>query len=385
MVNRIQKLNKNNSLFLFGARGCGKSTLLKSLFKGSSLLWIDLLQAENEELFRREPDQLSFLIESKKPKKVVIDEIQKIPRLLDVVHYEIEKNPEIQFILTGSSARKLKRGGANLLAGRAFEYFLFPLTASELGSDFDLQEALQFGTLPKLLHLKSKDEKNEYLRTYSRTYLKEEILQEQIIRNIDPFQNFLEIAAQSNGKILSYSKIGRDVGVDDKTVKNYFSILADTYIGFFLESFHRSIRKRQRESPKFYFFDLGIKRALERTLRLEVPPNSYTYGEAFESWIVQECFRMNEYKKADFRFSYLRTQAGVEVDMVIERPGKKDFLLEIKSSRRIGQEDTKAISKISAAWDRSCDAQVWSLDPHAKKIDNIECLPWQQGIKKLFK
>lgn len=150
MVRRIQKLNNNNSLFLFGARGCGKSTLLKELFSGLDPLWIDLLRAEDEEAFRRAPDQLSHLIQSRRPRKIVIDEIQKIPKLLDIVHLEIEKNPAIQFILTGSSARKLKRGAANLLAGRAIEYFLFPFTTFELGARFDLNHALRFGSLPRL-------------------------------------------------------------------------------------------------------------------------------------------------------------------------------------------------------------------------------------------
>lgn len=384
MVNRLQKLNKTNSLLLFGARGCGKSTLLMELFKAPETLWIDLLRGEDEDQLRRDPDLLSYMIENQKPKKVVIDEVQKIPKLLDIVHREIEKRPELQFILTGSSARKLKQKGANLLAGRAFEYFLFPLTTFELGADFNLNEVLRFGSLPKLLSFKNDEDKIEYLRSYSRTYLQEEILQEQIIRQIEPFKDFLEIAAQSNAKILSYSKISRDLGIDDKTVKNYFSVLADTYIGFFLPSFHRSIRKRQRESPKFYFFDLGVKRALERNLGVELNSQSYAFGEAFETWVVQECFRLNEYKKKDFRLSYLRTQSDVEVDLVIERPGQPDLLIEIKSSSLIKQEDTKSILNISSDWDGPCEAQIWSQDSSPKTISEIKCMPWKIGLENLF-
>lgn len=384
MIGRLQKLNKINSLFLFGARGCGKSTLLNELFNKKNSLWVDLLEAESEELFRRDPDQLSYLIEQKKPQRVILDEIQKIPKLLDIVHREIEKNPDIQFVMTGSSARKLKRGGANLLAGRAFEYHLFPLTTFELAANFNLDEVLNFGSLPKLLHLASQQEKTEYLRTYSRTYLKEEILQEQLIRNIEPFHDFLEIAAQSNAKILSYSKIARDIGLDDKTVKNYFSVLADTYLGFFLPSFHRSIRKRQREAPKFYFFDLGIKKALERSLTVPVIGKTYAFGEAFETWILQECFRLNEYFKKDFRLSYLRTQANVEIDIVIERPGMPDLLVEIKSSDLIKEQDIKSLAMVAKDWDREYEAQVWSLDKSEKKILGIECFPWEQGLKKAF-
>lgn len=387
MVGRLQKLNKNNSLFLFGARGCGKSTLLQELFaesESSKTVWIDLLQADDEDRFRRDPDQLSFLIEKQKPHRVVLDEIQKIPKLLDIVHREIERNPKIQFVMTGSSARKLKRGAANLLAGRAFEYHLFPLTTFELGSHFKLEDVLHFGSLPKLLHLKNDGDKSEYLRTYARTYLKEEILQEQLIRSIDPFRDFLEIASQANAKILSYSKISRDLGIDDKTVKNYFSILADTYLGFFLPSFHRSIRKRQREAPKFYLFDLGIKRALERNLSMDLRANTYSFGEAFETWIVQECFRMNEYFKKDFRLSYLRTQSHVEVDIVVERPGRPDLLIEIKSKDSIREDDVKSLAGVAKDWDRERQAQIWSRDEQEKTILGVDCLPWHKALENLF-
>jgi predicted AAA+ superfamily ATPase len=361
-----------------------ESTLLSELFPTSGTLWIDLLQADNEETFRRDPDQLSFIIDKQKPQRVVLDEIQKIPKLLDIVHREIERHPEVQFVMTGSSARKLKRGAANLLAGRAFEYHLFPLTTLELDAHFSLEEVLRFGSLPKLLHLKSDSEKEEYLRTYARTYLKEEILQEQIIRQIEPFHDFLEIAAQSNAKILSYSKIARDLGVDDKTVKNYFSILADTYLGFFLPSFHRSIRKRQREAPKFYLFDLGIKRALERSLSLPLIFKTYAFGEAFETWMIQECFRMNEYLKKDFRLSYLRTQSNVEVDLVIERPGQPDLLVKIKSGTLMREDEVKSLAGVAKDWDHDCESQIWSQDPQEKTILKVDCLPWSKGIKKLF-
>jgi len=383
MVGRLQKLSKNNSLFLFGARGCGKSTLLQQIFTGPGTIWIDLLSADDEERFRKDPDQLSFLIERQRPKRVVLDEIQKIPKLLDIVHREIERNPKVQFVLTGSSARKLKRGAANLLAGRAFEYYLFPLTFLELGPNFNLGEVLRFGSLPKLLHLKSDDDKADFLRSYARTYLKEEVLQEQIIRNVDPFQDFLEVAGQSNAKILSYSKMSRDLGVDDKTVKNYFSILSDTYIGFMLPSFHRSVRKRQRESPKFYFFDLGVKRAIERSLGLDLNPGSFAFGEAFETWIVQECHRLNQYFKCDFRFSYLRTQSDVEIDLIVERPGRPDLLVEIKSANFIREEDTKSIARIAADWDRKCEVHVWSQDTEEKDISGVQCLPWMSGLRYL--
>jgi predicted AAA+ superfamily ATPase len=192
----------------------------------------------------------------------VIDEVQKNPKLLDVVHLEIEKKKNIQFILSGSSARKLKRGSANLLAGRAFTFHLFPLTNFEIGSTFDLQHALEFGTLPKLLEYSVDLDCTRFLKAYVKTYLKEEIIAEQIVRKVEPFQDFLEVCAQMNGKIINFSKIATEVGVDEKTVKTYIDILADTLIGFYLPPFHRSIRKRQRIAPKFYLMDTGVKRAL---------------------------------------------------------------------------------------------------------------------------
>jgi uncharacterized protein len=182
---------------------------------------------------------------------VIIDEIQKIPKLLDQVHLLIE-SCSVRFVMTGSSARKLKRGAGNLLAGRAFVYELDPLTSLELGSMFSLQESLELGLLPKLYQPSLSDpnlvwdleQKHLFLKAYTRTYLKEEIQLEQEIRKIDSFRNFLDIAAQMNGRILNYAKTSRDVGVDDKTVYNYFKILEDTLLGFFLEPYHRSVRKR---------------------------------------------------------------------------------------------------------------------------------------------
>ncbi|MFN7906202.1 MAG: DUF4143 domain-containing protein, partial [Pseudobdellovibrionaceae bacterium] len=184
--------------------------------------------------------------------------------------------------------------------------------------------------------------------------------------------------------ILSYSKLSRDLGIDDKTVKNYFSILADTYLGFFLPSFHRSIRKRQREAPKFYLFDLGIKRALERSLSLTILPKTHAFGEAFETWIIQECFRMNEYFKKDFRLSYLRTQSQVEIDLVVERPGLPDLLVEIKSADLIKEQDVKSLASVAKDWDRKCEFQIWSLDTQQKTILGADCLPWRIGLKNLF-
>ena len=382
MLNRTQLLNKNNSFFLFGARGTGKTTLLEKLYSGDETLWIDLLSDSDENLYSRNPDELSNILETKKFKRVVIDEVQKVPKILDIVHREIEKRKDLQFILTGSSARKLKRGSADLLAGRAFTYHLFPLTSMELGDAFNLKDVLELGSLPKLLEYSEREDKNEFLRSYVKTYLREEIQIEQLVRNLNPFRNFLEVAAQGNGKIVNYTKIAKDIGVDNKTVYSYFSILEDTLIGFFLPSFHRSIRKQQHEAPKFYLFDPGITRALAGTLRVELLPQTYAFGDAFEHWVILECHRANEYKKLDYKMSYLRSKSGTEIDIVVERPGNTELLVEIKSAERITKDHASKVRRFINDWDRPCQGQIWSLDKNAKIIDEVECIYWRDGIDR---
>jgi predicted AAA+ superfamily ATPase len=388
MVNRLQKLSKNNNLFLFGARGTGKTTLLKRIFgDGPDILWIDLLSDEAEERFGRNPDELTKHLKEKHYNYIIIDEIQKFPKLLDIVHLEIErKDQEIKsyFILTGSSARKLKRNSANLLGGRAFNYLLFPYTHLELAENFNLDLVLRFGSLPLTWSYTDNEEKAEFLRGYVRNYLKEEILEEQIVRQIDAFRDFLEVAAQNSGDIINYSKIARDVGSSDQTVKSFYQVLEDTLIGFSLPSFHRSIRKRQREAPKFYLFDLGVKSALERTLKIPLDKRTSSYGKAFEHFVILEIFRMCEYLKNDYRLSYLRTKDDAEVDLVIERPGRPDLLLEIKSTDKVTEDDVRTVSRFSKEWDREAEGQVWSQDNLSKKINDVYCYHWQEGFKKLF-
>lgn len=260
MYSRLVKLIHKHSFFLFGPRGTGKSTLLKERFPLESTLWLDLLDSKIEEELASDPSRLYTIVKGQPEAitHIVIDEIQKIPKLLDEVHRLIEEKLGKVFILTGSSARKLKRGAANLLAGRAFVYHLFPLSYLELKDSFNLETALHWGSLPKIFLLESSEEREAYLRAYTTTYLKEEIVDEQLIRKLPPFRRFLEVAAQCNGKIVNYANIAKDVGVDEKTIKEYFSILEDTMIGFFLEPFHSSFRKRLVEKPKFYFFDTGV-------------------------------------------------------------------------------------------------------------------------------
>ena len=380
----MQNLKTRQNVFLFGARGTGKSTLLKKLFSTKNVLWVDLLNYKEETVFSKNPDRLSFLIATNKYKTVIIDEIQKVPKLLDVIHKEIEKNKKIKFVMTGSSARKLKRGQANLLAGRAVSYHLYPFSCFELNKLFDLNKALQLGTLPKLLELKSKTEKMLFLESYVENYLKEEILQEQIVRKIPPFKNFLEIIAQLNGQIINYSKFAREIGSDLKTIQNYFSILEDTLIGYFLPAYHRSIRKQQQKAPKFYLFDMGVRRALEDNFTLSLKPKTYGFGQAFEHFIILECFKLNHYLKRSYKFFYYKTKTGLEIDLIIQRPGKKELLVEIKSTDVIRKDHIKTIKHLSSSWDVPHLAQVWSLDEQAQNIEGITCFPWKTALKKLF-
>lgn len=384
MFPRLRHFSHKRSFFLFGPRGTGKSTLLKKRFNLNECLWLDLLDAEVEERFFRNPKELYTIVKAlpKTIPYIVIDEIQKIPKLLDEVHRLIEESDKI-FILTGSSARKLKHGGANLLAGRAFVYHLYSLSCFELDHQFDLTQALHFGTLPKIFSLHDSEERSEFLRSYSDTYLKEEIVSEQVVRKLPPFRRFLEVAAQCNGKIINYSNIARDVGVDDKTIKEYFHILEDTMIGFFLEPFHNSFRKRLVEKPKFYFFDLGVVRSLSRRLSVPLIPKTAGYGEAFEHFILLEFVRLASYFQPDYRFSFIRTSADVEIDLVVERPGKPLLCIEIKSSETVDEKDLTSFKKLTKDI-QDCEAIILSQDRFMKKFEHVTSYPWKQGIEELF-
>ena len=384
MVKRLQKLDTKQNFFLFGARGTGKSTLLKQKFDSNKSLWIDLLNYKQESLFSKNPDRLSYLISNKLYKRVIIDEIQKVPKLLDIVHQEIENNKKIQFIMTGSSARKLKRGQANLLAGRAVAYYLYPFSCLEL-EKFKLKKALQYGLLPQLLNLNSKKEILLFLESYVENYLKEEILQEQIIRNIQPFKNFLEIMAQLNGETINYSKFAREIGADHKTIQNYFSILEDTLIGFFLPAYSRSIRKQQQKAPKFYLFDIGVKRALEGILTFPIKEHTFSFGKAFEHFLILECVKLNHYLKKSYKFSYFKTKSGLEIDLIIQKPDKKEILVEIKSTSAVRKDHVSKLNKFSKDWDTAHSKQLWSLDSQIQNIQGVKCLPWQIALKKIFK
>lgn len=400
MLKRLFKPPETRSFFLFGARGTGKTTLLRSLYDKdsdasslnalSSTIWIDLLEPDIFDKYLLNPSllasELRAVINQDQLTRVIIDEVQKLPTLLDVVHLLIEesrrKKQLLQFILTGSSARKLKQGGANLLAGRALWFSLFPLVSPELAESFSLETVLNWGSLPEVYLSESSLERAQYLRTYARTYLKEEIWNEHLVKKLPPFRKFLEVAAQNNGQLVNHSAIARDVGVDFTTVQNYYQILEDTLLTIPLEPFHESVRKRQSQRFKYFFFDIGVTRALNNMLNVPLQPRTYAYGKAFEHFLIAEIFRLQSYRERDYRLSYLLTKDNVEIDLIVERPGQKRALIEIKSTENVKEDDVKPLQGISKDFDNS-EAFCFSLDKVPKRFGNVLAIHWTEGLKVL--
>jgi uncharacterized protein len=381
MLSRILQISKNNSFFLFGARGVGKSTLLKSIFTGEDLLWIDLLRVEIRNQLLDAPDSLENLI-GPDCKWVIIDEIQKVPELLDVVHRLIEEGG-VKFGLTGSSARKLKHGGANLLAGRAFVYNLFPFTSFEIAEGFNLEDVLKWGSLPKMHSLGSDEDKMMYLKSYANTYVQEEVWEAHLIKDLVPYRRFLQIAAQTNGTVINYSNIALDTRVDPKTVQRYFQILEETLLGFFLEPFYRSIRKRQRANPKFYFFDIGVQRALTSDFAIEYGRGSLGFGNRFEHFVICEIVRLNNYTQSGYDISFIREDDTLEIDVVLSHPTGKLWFIEIKSTDLVKIEHCKALHYFVKKYPEA-QCLLLSCDPLPKFFEGAKAQHWQQGLKELF-
>ncbi|MBN23318.1 MAG: hypothetical protein CL678_18680 [Bdellovibrionaceae bacterium] len=304
------------SILLFGPRMTGKtSLLLKENFEAT----YDLLNQDLELKFRVRPELLFEECKKLPPgSRIFIDEVQKVPALLNSVQRGIDQLKQ-DYILSGSSARKLKRGGANLLGGRALDLKLYPLSQKELGSKFNLLQVLKFGTLPKIYseQMMSEEIANDYLSSYVSTYIREEIQAEAATRNIGAFQRFLPIAAQSNAQTIQFETISRESSTPASTVKNYYQILEDTLLGLFLWPYSRSERKKIR--PKFYFFDTGVVRALQN--QIGILPSSSEYGFLFETWMINECIRINEYEKKRFHFSFWRERKN-EIDLCVSKGNK---------------------------------------------------------------
>lgn len=329
------------------------------------------------------PEALIGLWKNKKTDWVVIDEVQKIPKLLDIVHLCIEDH-KIKFALTGSSARKLKRGGANLLAGRAVERTLAPFSALELSADFNLNRAIQIGLLPKIWSEKfSNDEASDFLYSYVNTYLREEIAAEQLVRNLDPFRRFLVAAAQSNGKIINHSSIEVDSGVARKQSERHFEILVDTLIGRYLYPFDTSIRKRQTKKAKFYFFDMGVVRTLQNLVDQDVENSTFEFGNLFETFLINEFFKLSAALQKRWEFSYFQTSSNAEIDLIIEKPRSKLVLIEIKSFTKIRKEKIESFIRLTKDLEYEA-AYVLSNDITAQEIDGVRCLHWRDGLKEIF-
>lgn len=384
MINRLIKPLKNKSFFLFGSRQTGKSTLLRGLFPLETSLYYDLLKTEEYLRLQANPSLLREEVKSRPAKitHVVLDEIQRVPELLNEVHLLMESPNPPHFVLSGSSARKLKRSQANLLGGRALTYRLFPLTVAELGKSFSLNRALRFGTLPKIYLEESEEAAAEQLRSYVETYLKEEIEVEAQVRQLGTFVRFLTIAGIENGNIINFSNIARDTGTTYPVVKSYFQILEDTLIGEMLYPYHNSKRKRLSKHPKFYFFDSGVTRALTRKLTVPLEPKTPEYGRAFEHFLILEIMHRSHYQKNDFTFSYYRTEAGAEVDLIIETPKGTIYAIEIKSGDNVESlhfNGLRSFGEICPEAKLMCAAQV----PHQRQMENILILPWEECLNYL--
>lgn len=382
-LDRSITFRNNCSLFLFGARGVGKSTLLRNRLQQNAFATINLLSdAEFFSLSQRPESLRERLSRAPRDSLVIIDEVQRIPALLNIVHLMIEEHG-LRFILTGSSSRKLRRGNANLLAGRADLYELFPLTHVELGDSFDLLSALNWGTLPSLLSRHDDQAKIDHLQSYVDTYLKEEIVAEQLVRNLPPFRRFLDVAAQMNGKIINFSAIAREVGTTADTIKQYFSILEETHIGYYLPAYHSSVRRQIVQAPKFYFFDCGVPRAILRTNEGSLRESTSAYGDAFEHFIVLELLRISSYDRNRAKFFYLKTKNGVEIDLVIDLPNQPITLVEVKSSQNVHPEDLSRFAKLCTEFPNS-RMLCLSRDPIEKDIHGVRVLPWKQGLETIL-
>jgi len=365
----------NKSFFLFGPRGTGKTTLLKK--KCPKAFYLDLLNMKNYQDLLANPNLLAKLIPDNFNEWIIIDEIQKIPELLNEVHRLIEEK-KYKFILTGSSARNLRKKGVNLLAGRALTFSLYPLTAFELGKDFDISKSLNLGHLPSVYA-----EKNPklYLNSYINTYLREEVLQEGLVRKLSVFSKFLEIASFSQGSLLNMSEIAREIGIDNKTIENYFVILEDLLIGVRIPVFTKRAKRRMVTHPKFYFFDTGIY----RTLRPAGPLDSKEEidGTSLETLFFQELRAINDYFQLEYQIFFWRSATNLEVDFVLY--SNNNFMaFEIKRSARFSNKD---FSGLRAFKNDYPEAKLFFLygGERIEYHEGITVLPIQQAIINLHK
>lgn len=326
----------DEAMFLFGGRQTGKSTLLKERFPKA--VFIDLLKSDVRNRFKQHPEEFRERLLRYPPETlVIVDEIQKVPDLLDEVHWlMVEKG--LWFILSGSSARKIKKSGANNLGGRAIPETLFPLVSAEI-PDFDLERAVQNGMIPR--HYAVANARNR-MRAYIDLYLKEEIVEESLVQNADEFVRFMEVAAIMDGEILNYENVASDCEVSANTVKAYYKILVDTLLGFEVPAYRKVIKRKLYKAPRFYYFDVGIANHL--TKRYHLAPRTPEYGHAFEHLIIQEIVAYLGYTNSDEELTYWHTYENLEVDAVI---GDARVAIEIKSKEHIDHDDKKGVTEFA--------------------------------------
>lgn len=365
----LSSLLKLNSFFLFGPRGTGKSFWIRHSLPGVKVF--DLLDADIYGRLLRRPRQLGEEI-SAQERVIVIDEIQKLPALLDEIHRLIETR-EIKFLLTGSSARKLRHSGVNLLAGRAWEAGFYPLCSREI-PDFDLPRYFNRGGLPRAWLSPAPAEE---LKNYARLYLNEEIKAEALTRKMDNFVRFLDVVALQNGKEMHYANVSSDAGVPIRTIENYLQILKDTLIGFDVLPFLAARKRKAVTRSKFYFFDVGVANELAR--RGEVRPGSAAFGECFEHWLMTEMRAYLGVNRRGELMQYWRTKTGLEVDLIV---GDK-LALEFKATPQVLDRHLKGLKALREEG-LVKDFAVVSLDPVPREVDGIKIYPWAEFTKALW-
>ena len=367
----LSTIIERKSVFLFGPRQTGKSFYLKNTFQ--NVFYYDLLKTDLFFRLSANPSQMrEEVLASKEKKLVIIDKIQKLPVLLDEVHYLIE-NYDIRFILTGSSARKLKYGVANLLGGRALTRHLFPLTTSEI-PDYNLDRIINFGSLPAFY---TSPDPYEDLESYVGTYLKEEIVAEAVVRKLEHFTKFLRMAALSDTEMLNYSNIGSDLGMPAKTIREYFRILEDTLIGSVLEPFIGTVKRKAISTAKFYFFDIGVSNILAE--RSFIKPKTELFGKAFEHFIFLELKAYLEYSRERRKLTFWRSKSGYEVDFLIG----DEIAIEVKGSDMVSSKHLKGLKALAEDLNLTKKIVV-SMDPVLRKIGDIEVYPYRIFLEKLW-
>lgn len=363
------------SFFLFGPRGTGKSTWMRAIFPDA--LYLNLLLSAIREKFRAYPDELIKEVKAlPKPGVVIIDEVQKVPDLLAVVHALIEEKLGFQFILTGSSSRKLKRGGADLLGGRALIKHLDPFMASELGEQFTLEKAIKIGMLPLVWEA---EEPDEVLSTYASVYIDEEVQAEALVRSVGQFARFLHVMSFSHAQVLNVNNISRESSVKRHTVDNFISILEDLLLSVKLDVFTHRAQRELSQHPKFYFFDAGIFRAL-RKMGIGDSSNEIE-GPALEGLVFQHLRAWTHYTKGHNDLYFWRTKSGLEVDFIIY--GEKDlWAIEVKNNRVIGPEDVRGLNHFIEEHPEAKPLLLYR-GTSQMKYKNVLCLPVEQFLKQL--